>query len=321
MSRFTFIDLFSGIGGFRLALESLGGTCVFSSDIDENARRTYFHNFNDVPYGDIRESAVKGLIPLDFDVLCAGFPCQAFSVAGLQKGFSDERGTLFFEVVEILREHRPKAFILENVKHLLTHGGGETIRTMLNTLRSLNYAVYLKVMDASKYANVPQHRERVFFVGFQKDSLPDFYSFEFPDKRTLTVKPQDLFDYGNQDESLYYTERYKMYDVIKEGVKDPSCIYQYRRMYVRENKSGVCPTLTANMGGGGHNVPLILDNGRIRKLSVRECLRLQGFPESFSFPPKMSSGAKYKQIGNSVVVPLVRSIAENVLDVIFDQTK
>ena len=319
MGQFKFIDLFSGIGGFRLALESIGGECVFSSEIDGDAVKTYEYNFHDKPYGDIKDFNTKVSVPYDCDVLCAGFPCQAFSVAGNQKGFSDDRGTLFFDVVDILITKRPKAFILENVKNLRTHDGGRTLDVMLKTLRGLKYTVSYKVLNASEYANVPQHRERIFIVGFDADLLPDYYDFSFPDKVELTVRPQDLFDYGCQDEKLYYTDRYKMYDAIRDGVKNPDSIYQYRRQYVRENKSGLCPTLTANMGGGGHNVPLILDGGRVRRLSVRECLRLQGFPESFDFPHDVSNSARYKQIGNSVVVPLVTAIAKNVVDVVLRQ--
>lgn len=314
---FTFIDLFSGIGGFRIALEDLGGVCLFSSDIDENARRTYQHVFSDVPAGDITLQETKDAVPPGVDILCAGFPCQSFSVAGEQKGFGDERGTLFFDVFAVLKAKQPRAFILENVKNLVSHDGGNTIKTIVASLELAGYIVRYKVLDALEYANIPQHRERVFIVGFRKDLWDRVIEFEFPEPIPLTKRFQDLIAYGSEDKKLFYSEKnFRHYDTLIGTVTDPDRVYQYRRHYMRENKSGVCPTLTANMGTGGHNVPIIIDNGRIRKLSPRECLNFQGFPDWFEFPEKMPYNARYKQSGNTVVVPLVRRVAERVIEIL-----
>lgn len=314
---FTFIDLFSGIGGFRIALESLGGVCVFSSDIDENARRTYEHAFSDVPAGDITLQETKDAVPYGVDVICAGFPCQSFSVAGKQKGFKDERGTLFFDVLDVIKAKCPRAFILENVKNIVTHDGGRTMATIVASLEQAGYLVRYEVLDALEYANVPQHRERVFIVGFRKYLWSLVPSFSFPEPIPLTKRFQDCIQYGSEDRKLFYSQKnFKHYDTLISTVTDPDRVYQYRRHYMRENKSGVCPTLTANMGTGGHNVPIIIDNGRIRKLSPRECLNFQGFPDWFEFPEKIPYNARYKQSGNTVVVPLVRRVAERVIEIL-----
>lgn len=319
---FKFIDLFSGIGGFRLAMESLGGECVFSSEIDENARKTYIHNFNDKPYGDITLQSTKDMIPEEFDVLCAGFPCQAFSIAGKRLGFEDTRGTLFFDVADIIRKHHPQVVFLENVKNLITHDDGKTFTVIKSTLEELGYIVKYKVMNASEYANIPQNRERVFIVAFNKilmhTELCD--KFKFPDKIDLTNTISDCIDYATDDDKLIYTEKFPHYDELRKSITSTDTIYQWRRKYVRDNKSNLCPTLTANMGTGGHNVPLILTtNNVIRKLSPKECLNFQGFPKSFTFPDNISNSAKYKQAGNSVVVPLITAIGQNIVELLRSQ--
>ena len=171
-TKFTFIDLFAGIGGFRLAMQDIGGKCVFSSEWDDAAKQTYFENYGEVPFGDITKPETKALIPKEFDVLCAGFPCQAFSIAGYRKGFDDVRGTLFFDVAEILEKYKPKAFFLENVKNLKTHDEGRTFAKIIDVLESrLGYKVFYKVMNPCEYANIPQNRERIFIVGFNPEKL------------------------------------------------------------------------------------------------------------------------------------------------------
>lgn len=310
---FQFIDLFAGIGGFRIAMQDCGGECVYSSEWDENAKMTYYHNFGEVPFGDITKESNKRLIPDGFDVLCAGFPCQAFSIAGYRKGFEDTRGTLFFDVAEIIRRKRPKAVYLENVKNLYTHDDGKTFAVIKGTLEELGYVVYHKVMNAMEYANVPQNRERIFIVCFDPLQIPNHAEFRFPEKEDLTRTIHDCIDYSTTNPKLFYGDSMSHISELRAGITSKDTIYQWRRQYVRENKSNVCPTLTANMGTGGHNVPLILTDNGIRKLSPKECLNFQGYPENYTFPTKIADSAKYKQAGNSVVVPLIRKVCQNII--------
>ena len=313
--RFTFIDLFAGIGGFRLACQMSGGKCVFSSEWDPDAQKTYFHNFGEYPFGDITSTTTKDCIPNDFDLLCAGFPCQAFSIAGYRKGFEDTRGTLFFDVATILKNKRPKAFILENVKNLLAHDDGKTFQVIHNTLLELGYSVYFKVLNSMEYANIPQNRERIIIVGFDPDRVTNHSKFKFPQKIRLTRTIHDCIDYSENESSLYYRKDSPYYDKLVETMKDPDTVYQWRRQYVRENKSNVCPTLTANMGTGGHNVPLIITESGFRKLSPKECLNFQGFPTEYEFPP-IAKSKQYKQAGNSVTVPLIQTVIKNIIEVL-----
>ena len=313
---FKFIDLFAGIGGFRIAMQNCGGECVYSSEWDENAKQTYFHNFGEVPFGDITKESNKKLIPDGFDILCAGFPCQAFSIAGYRKGFEDTRGTLFFDVAEIIKRKRPKAVYLENVKNLYTHDGGKTFAVIKGTLEELGYMVYHKVMNAMEYANVPQNRERIFIVCFDPLQVPNHQDFGFPDKVDLTSNIRDCIDYGVKEKKFFYTEKFPHYEELRKDMQSADTIYQWRRQYVRENKSNVCPTLTANMGTGGHNVPLIVTPSGIRKLTPKECINFQGYPERYSFPNTIADSAKYKQAGNSVVVPLIEKVCRNIVTTI-----
>lgn len=314
--QFTFIDLFAGIGGFRIACQNLGGECVFSSEWDGNAQKTYFFNFGEMPYGDITDVAVKAAIPQKFDLLCGGFPCQAFSIAGYQKGFDDTRGTLFFDVAEIIKKHRPKAVFLENVKNLKGHDKGNTFKVIKKTLEDLNYVVYDKVMNAMEYANVPQNRERIFIVCFDLEQVPNHASFTFPEEEKLTRNIHECINANESNPRLFYSSKMGHYGELEQGIVSKDTIYQWRRVYVRANKSSVCPTLTANMGTGGHNVPLILTNLGIRKLSPKECLNFQGFPKKYLFPDNIPFSACYKQAGNSVVVPLIQKVCQQICMVI-----
>lgn len=314
--KFTFIDLFAGIGGFRIALQSLGGKCVFSSEWDANAQKTYFYNFGEIPYGDITKESIKNCIPDGFDVLCAGFPCQAFSIAGYRKGFEDTRGTLFFDVAEIIKRKRPKAVFLENVKNLYTHDNGKTFAVIKATLEELGYVVYHKVMNSMEYANVPQNRERIFIVCFDPNQVKNHHQFSFPERTELTHTIHDCIDPEINDKALFYGAKFIHYEELKRDMVSMDTIYQWRRQYVRENKSNVCPTLTANMGTGGHNVPLILTKYGIRKLSPKECINFQGYPKEYQFPTTIANSAKYKQAGNSVVVPLITKVCQNIISII-----
>mgnify|MGYP000583776807 CR=1 FL=1 len=316
--KFTFIDLFAGVGGIRLGFQQLGGECVFSSEWDEAAKKTYSLNFGEYPYGDITKIGEK-LIP-DHDILLAGFPCQAFSIAGYRKGFDDEkgRGNLFFDVYRIIKEKRPRAFMLENVKNLEGHDKGNTFKVITEYLQNAGYSVVSKVLNTKDYGGIPQNRERIFIVGFrdevnwEKVQNPTSTSrFEWPKKKTLRKTIKDLLEVDVND--YYYYNRYDCYKQLKEVATSRDTVYQWRRVYVRENKNGVCPTLTANMGTGGHNVPLVLDSKDIRKLTPRECFRLQGFPEKYEFPKKMANSHLYKQAGNSVSTPVVKAVAEQIL--------
>jgi len=321
--KFSFIDLFAGVGGFRLALQQLDGQCVFTSEIDSYAKSTYCTNFGELPFGDIR-NIPAAYIP-DHDILCAGFPCQAFSIAGYRQGFDDAkgRGNLFFEIERIIHEKRPRAYILENVKNLEGHDKGNTFKEIKKRLLNLGYSVFHRVLNTMEYSNIPQNRERIFIVGYRdeadwRNKESSFSAaFRWPEKRPLTKHIRDVLLHDVHDR--YYYKKYACYPDLVKGITSLDTVYQWRRMYVRENKKGVCPTLTANMGTGGHNVPLVLDGlpenpkrGNIRKLTPRECARLQGFPDHFKLPD-LSLGRLYKQFGNSVTVPVVARVAKSLL--------
>ncbi|MBL1281345.1 MAG: DNA (cytosine-5-)-methyltransferase [Fluviicola sp.] len=292
---FKFIDLFAGIGGFRLALQNIGGKCVYTSEWDKVAKKTYRENFGEIPFGDITKESTKNYIPKKFDVLCAGFPCQAFSIAGNRKGFADTRGTLFFDVEKIIEKHRPKVVFLENVKNLVSHDNGKTFDVIIEVLKEkLGYKVFSSVLNSMTHANIPQNRERIFIVAFDQKQVPNFQDFKFPEKITLTKTIHDILENGKQEDRYYYPKDHQYYPELKKTMTSKDTVYQWRRVYVRENKSNVCPTLTANMGTGGHNVPLIKDNYGIRKLTPRECFSFQGYPQNYVLP-NLANGRLYMQ--------------------------
>jgi len=304
------IDLFAGIGGIRSGFSNIFGDgidFVFSSEIDKNAQKTYYLNYNEVPHGDITSIAEKD-IP-KHDIILAGFPCQAFSVAGHRKGFEDTRGTLFFDVVRIAKFHKPKVIFLENVKGFVNHDKGKTFEIVKNTLEEMNYTVFHKVLNTKNF-NVPQNRERIYIIAF----LDDIKNFDFPDALETTTTIHDFLD-KKVDEKFYYNGK-PLFDKIKDDIKSTETIYQWRRHYVRENKHNVCPTLTANMGTGGHNVPIIKDKKGIRKLTPYECIKFQGFDMSFKFPKDLALSHQYKQAGNSVTVKVIEEIAKKIKDVL-----
>ncbi len=306
--KFKFIDLFAGIGGFRLAFEKAGGKSVFTSEWDKNSQFTFYTNFKEIPKGDI--NAIKPKTIPDHNILLAGFPCQAFSIAGYRKGFEDTRGTLFFNIANILDEKTPYAFLLENVKGLANHDMGKTLNRMKDILDKLGYYVFVDVLNSMTHANIPQNRERIFFAGFRKDL--NINNFEYPCRMKLTRTIHNFLLHGKQEDKYYYDKKHKYYNELSRNVVKTDTIYQWRRKYVRENKSKVCPTLTANMGTGGHNVPIIKDNYGIRKLTPRECANFQGFPLNYKLP-KIADSKLYYQIGNSVTVPLIERIAKKMI--------
>jgi DNA (cytosine-5)-methyltransferase 1 len=331
---FKFADLFAGIGGMRFAFEAAGGECVLTSEINSAARITYDmqswasrsldHIYVDdvVELGDMQKSKIPA-----FDVLVAGFPCQPYSIAGLRQGLKDEkgRGQVFLSIIEILKKVRPKVFLLENVRGMLSHDDGETIKFMISELERLGQkkSVYKvlapTVLNSMIHGGVPQNRERVFIVGFRNDVDPS--SFSWPDAIPVENSLKSVLEKSGVPEKYYYTAaKYDCYSEIKKSVKSKNTAYQWRRTYVRENKSGVCPALTANMGSGGHNVPLVLVNDGIRKLTPLECARLQGFDKyNFKIPSNLADSSLYHQFGNSVTVPLIQKLAEQIALCLDDQ--
>jgi len=313
---FKFIDLFAGIGGFRLALQNIGGKCVYTSEWNDAAKKTYRENFGEIPFGDITKESNKNYIPKEFDILCAGFPCQAFSIAGNRKGFADTRGTLFFDVEEIIEKHRPKVVFLENVKNLVSHDNGKTFEVIIEILKDkLGYKVFSSVLNSMKHANIPQNRERIFIVAFDPNQVSNFQDFKFPEKIKLTKTIHDILEKGKQEDRYYYPKSHQYYPELKKTITSKDTVYQWRRVYVRENKSNVCPTLTANMGTGGHNVPLIKDNYGIRKLTPRECFSFQGYPQNYVLP-NLANGRLYMQAGNSVTTTLIERIANEITKIL-----
>lgn len=303
------IDLYAGIGGIRTGFERAGFKTVFANDFEPACKKTYDLNFETVPLtvGDIGE--IKPASLPDFDFLLGGFPCQPFSIAGYRKGFEDtERGNQFMNIVKILKEKKPTGFLLENVKNLKGHDNGKTFEIIEGALTGLGYHVKAKVMSSMEYGNVPQSRERVYIVGFKNKKHLD--NFEFPNPVPLKVTIADILEKDVPEK--YYYNKSVLYPKLKEAIKKYDTVYQWRRQYVRENKSGVVPTLTANMGTGGHNVPLVLDKKGIRKLTPKECLNAQGFPKSYKIPKDLSDSKIYKQAGNSVTVTVIERIAKNI---------
>jgi DNA (cytosine-5)-methyltransferase 1 len=314
---FKFIDLFAGIGGFRIAMQNVGGKCVYTSEWNKDAQKTYRENFGEVPFGDITKESVKNYIPKEFDILCAGFPCQAFSIAGLRKGFSDTRGTLFFDLEQIIEKHKPKVVFLENVKNLVSHDKGKTFKVILEILEEkLGYKVFHKVLNTMTHANVPQNRERIFVVAFDPNQVPNYANFQFPEKIKLTKTIHDIIDKERQEDKYYYPETHQYYPELTKTITKKDTVYQWRRVYVRENKSNVCPTLTANMGAGGHNVPLIKDDFGIRKLTPKECFAFQGYPMDKYILPPIANSKLYMQAGNSVTTTLIERISNEIIKVL-----
>lgn len=320
---FTFIDLFAGIGGFRLAMQALGGQCVFASEIDNLARYTYTQNYCSVPYGDITIDKVKAHIPQGFNILCAGFPCQAFSQAGLRLGFRDKtRGTLFFHVADIIEKYEPDAFFLENVKGLLSHDGGKTIETIMGRLRELDYYVpEPEIVNAMDFG-VPQNRERVFIVGFHHRTQINSFSYPTPtdkSKRFRDVKEPEVVDV-----KYYLSQRYWQ-TLVNHKIRHRNAGNGFGYEIIEDDD--IANTFLAGAMGREHN--LVRDNRQnqilpatkykgetnedhIRILTPREAAGLQGFPRNFVFP--VSDYAAYKQIGNSVAVPAVKETARGVLN-------
>jgi DNA (cytosine-5)-methyltransferase 1 len=311
---FKFIDLFAGIGGFRLAMQNLGGKCVFTSEWDNFAKITYRANFGEVPFGDITKDETKKYIPNDFDVLCAGFPCQPFSIAGVSKknalgrlhGFLDEtQGTLFFDLARIIEDKKPKAFILENVKNLLSHDKGKTFKIILATLKELGYSIHYKVLDGKHF--VPQHRERILIVGFREEIFGGKETFQFPDMSNKKYALKKILEkevekkYTLSDHLWFYLQEYaKKHKAKGNGFG-----------FGLTDLTGISRTMSARYYKDGAEILIPQKDKNPRRLTPRECARLQGYPDSFLI--QVSDNQAYKQFGNSVVVPLIQAVGENLI--------
>lgn len=322
--QFTFIDLFAGVGGFRMAMQHLQGECVFSSEWDKEAQKTYYANYGEIPFGDITKEETKKWIPKTFDVLCAGFPCQAFSIAGKRGGFEDTRGTLFYDVAEIIKRHQPKAIFLENVKGLFNHNGGKTLATILNVLRQdLGYYVPDPEIKNAKYFGVPQNRERIFIVGFRSDlKITDF---KYPQSKNVEVKLNTILEKKVVPAKYYMSTQY-WNTLVKHKERHASKGNGFG--YEILNNDGVANAIV--VGGMGRERNLVIDRrlkdftpttkikgeinrDGIRRLTPRECARLQGFPDHYIID-KVADASAYKQFGNSVAVPAIEATAEIIIN-------
>jgi len=325
---FKFIDLFAGIGGFRLAMQNLGGKCVFTSEWDKEAQKTYRANFGEIPFGDITKPQVKNYIPDNFDVLCAGFPCQAFSIAGKRGGFDDTRGTLFFDVAEIIKKHKPKAIFLENVKGLRSHDKGKTLETILNVLRNdLDYFVPEPQVINAKEFGVPQNRERIYIVGFRKDT--GITEFEYPKSTKKKVKFADIKE-KKVPATKYFLSTQYVQTLVNHKARHKGKGNGFGYEIIPDN--GVANAIV--VGGMGRERNLVIDNRitdftptthikgvvnreGIRKMTPREWARLQGFPDNYVIP--VADASAYKQFGNSVAVPAIQATANKILELILDK--
>lgn len=335
MKSLTVGSMFSGIGGIDIGFSNAGFKIIWANEYNPKACETFknYKKFNDVK---LNSEDVRNLRTDEFEkvnVITSGFPCQAFSVAGYREGFKDKkgRGNLFFETARFIEDLQPDAYMLENVKNLANHDKGKTLRVIKNTLENdLGYSFIPFVLNSKDYGNIPQTRERIYIVGFRSESNVKYnfdlknrknektrtQRFSIPDPIPLTKTIHDCIDSKKQEEKYYYSKDHIYYKTLINEITKKDTVYQWRRVYVRENKNNLCPTLTANMGAGGHNVPLILDKFGIRKLTPKECLNFQGFPVDFNYPTNMANSHCYMQAGNSVVVPVIKRIANNIYSVI-----
>jgi len=328
-------SMFAGVGGICQAFKDVGCEIVWANELDTYACETYKTNMkfkykeecNYLIEGDICEILQSDNEIPDFDILCAGFPCQSFSIAGDRLGFNDERGQLFYRVMDMIVLKNPSIVFLENVKNLRSHDDGNTFDIIKKELEDKGYIVKDKILNATEFG-IPQNRERIYILASKENGLFDF--FEWPVGFGLEQMAINFIDTKHRKEDKYYylldgvyrgrknkdsvKDKSEKYNAFIQQISDNNSIYQIRRgMYVRQNKKGVCPTLTANMGTGGHNVPLIRDDFGVRKLTPEECFVLQGF-DRFVRPKRMSDSHLYKQVGNSVVVPVIKRIAESILN-------
>ena len=317
-------SFFAGVGGIDKGFEQAGFPTIYANELDPYPIKTYELNYDIKVDSRSIEEVQPDEIPTA-EIYLAGFPCTDISVAGYRQGLYNPDGSytrsgLFFEFLRLIKVNQPPIVFVENVKNLVTHNKGETFEIIQKSLEAAGYHIKYKVLNADEYGNVPQNRERIYIVGFLDEEQCE--RFEFPEKIKLTTKLSDIIDYENKlDDKYYYTPgKYanNLYEKLTEAMNDPDAVYQWRRQYVRKNKSSVVPTLTANQGEGGHNVCLIPTKHGIRKMTPHECFNAQGFPADFKLPEDMADSRLYKQAGNSVCVSVIRRIAENIRKAVED---
>lgn len=311
-------SLFSGIGGIDLGFMQAGFDIVWANEKDAAACRTYRHNLKDSPLveGDIHQIPIDS-IPDGFDVLTAGFPCQPFSIAGLQKGFKDRDGNHFFRIAQIVDLKRPPIVFLENVPNLMEHDNGKTFLVVFNELAQLGYSVYYRVLASNEYGNLPQIRKRIYIVAIREDM--DNRLYQYPEPIELTLKSSDIINRSVKQHDIYYYTEGKMYDRLVAHMKDRKAIYRITDTEVRWTKNQMCPTLTANMGTHKDRVHVVWDDYGIRKMTLREGLDFQGFPKEFYFPNTITIDDAYKQIGNTVSVPVISRLATKIKEVLMEE--
>lgn len=314
--KLKLVEFCAGTGAFSLAFKENNVKVVYANDFDKNSEKIFNEN-NDIKLvcKDIHEIKEEE-IP-KHDILTAGFPCQAFSIAGKQLGFDDERSNVFWKLIKIIKYHKPKVVIFENVKNLKNHDEGKTFKVIEDEIKKLKYYYKYKILNTCNVSNIPQNRERIYIVCFRNKEHCDKFEFPIEEDSKLRLELKNILD-KNVNDKYYYKDTLKVYNEINNNVIkniSTNTIYQYRRYYVRENKNGICPTLTANMGSGGHNVPLIRDNKGVRKLTPKECFKLQGFPDNYKLP-KISDSGLYKLAGNAVSVPVVKKIVKNIINIV-----
>jgi DNA (cytosine-5)-methyltransferase 1 len=310
--KYTLVDLFCGTGAFSYAFHQTDKVkTIFANDMLDSSKEIFNLN-NVIKLTKQNLIYIKDIDIPKSDILTAGFPCQPFSIAGMQKGFDDERSNVFWKILSIIKHNNPKIVILENVKNLQSHDNGKTFKIIIENLENLNYHIKYSILNTSKITGIPQNRERIYIVCFKDKIMCDNFNFNFPE---IELKSVSDFLEKEIPEKYYYNNSTIIYNELQKNVIkhiSTNTIYQYRRYYVRENKNNVCPTLTANMGSGGHNVPIILDDKGIRKLTPKECFNLQGFPIDYKLP-STSTSKLYCLAGNAVSVPVVSLIANRII--------
>jgi DNA (cytosine-5)-methyltransferase 1 len=320
--KLKMIDLCAGTGGFSYAfIQTKLIDIVYANDIEQSSKIIYDNNFrHKLTLDNICDIDVK-LIP-SHNILTAGFPCQPFSIAGKMKGFDDLRSNVFWKILEIIKHHKPECVILENVKNLTSHDNGKTFETIIENLEKQKYHVMYKILNTSDITDIPQHRERIYIVCLKNKKIFKKFNLDFTPKKKQSIKKLLLKDdIGYIDDKYYYNDKNnKIHNMIIEAVTDKTCVYQFRRVYVRKNKNKECPTLTANMGTGGHNVPIILDKYGARKLTPRECFNFQGFPNKYKLS-KLSDCKLYKLAGNAISIPVVKLIANRIVPLLYKNKK
>lgn len=310
--KFKMIDLCAGTGAFSYAFETTNKVdIVFANDIEQSSKLIYDANFN-------HKLTIKNICDIDVkdipqhDILTAGFPCQPFSIAGKQKGFDDPRSNVFWKILEIVKFHNPKCIILENVKNLVSHDNGDTLKTIITSLEKEKYHILYKVLNTSDITVIPQHRERIYIICVKDKNIFNNFNLDFPN--LIKQKISNMLIKEKMDNKYYYNKvENKIHKMVIDAVTKRETVYQFRRIYVRENKNNECPTLTSNMGSGGNNCPIILDDYGARKLLPRECFNFQGFPQTYILP-NLCDGKLYKLVGNAVSVPVIKLIADRLIN-------